>query len=234
MALPQISTPEFFTTLPSSGEKIAFRPFLVKEEKILLMAQNGQDQAEILRAVITILNNCIKTPLEVEKLATFDLEWLFLQLRGKSVSELLQLRLKHQKEGCGGSTDVEIDINDIKIVFPEDRKDFVMMDDNIGIKLKYPSLDMVDPTKLEEPTIDDIFDLLDKCIINVFDKEQVYNDFSSQELQTFLENLDQTQFNKVVDYFSNSPKLRHTIEFKCSKCGDVVKYPLEGLLDFFS
>ena len=234
MALPQLTTPEFLTELPSTKEQIAFRPFLVKEEKILLMAQQGKDKQEVFKAVIQILQNCIKTPVEIEKLATFDLEWLFLQLRAKSVGEILNLRLVHQKKECKGSTDVEIDLKDVKVSYPEDTKDHVMLDDNIGVKLKYPSLDMLNKSKLTDPSIEDIFLLLDKCIINVFDKNQVYNDFTSPELQTFLENLDQKQFNKIVDFFNRSPKIRHVVEYKCAKCGEIVKYPLEGLLDFFT
>ena len=234
MSLPQLTTPEFTTQLPSTNETIAFRPFLVKEEKVLLMAQQGKDQNEILNAVFTILENCIKTPVEVRKLATFDIEWLFLQLRAKSVGEMLELRVKHTKEECGGFTDVQLNINDIKVSYPDKTDNIIMMDDNIGIKMKYPSIDMVDPNKFADPSIKDIFELLDKCIINVFDRDKVYNEFTSQELQTFLENLDQKQFNRIVDYFNNSPKIKHTLEYKCAKCGEMVKYPLEGLLDFFT
>jgi hypothetical protein len=235
MTLPQLTTPEFQTPLPSTQEAIHFRPFLVKEEKMLLMAQQGKDQKEILNVVFQILENCIKSPLEVRKLAPFDLEWLFLQLRAKSVGEVIELRLNHMKEECGGTTDVEINISDIKVHFPEKKDDVVMMDDNIGIKMRYPSVDMVDPSKFtEDPNIKDIFELLDKCIINVFDANQVYGEFTSQELTTFLEGLDQKQFAKIVDFFNNTPKLKHTVKYTCAKCGEEVNYQLEGLLDFFS
>ena len=110
MALPQLTTPEFQTLLPSTQETIHFRPFLVKEEKLLLMAQQGKDQKEILNTVFQILESCLKTPLEVKKLAPFDIEWLFLQLRAKSVGEVIDLKLKHMKEDCGGLTDVELSL----------------------------------------------------------------------------------------------------------------------------
>lgn len=235
MTLPQLTTPEFQTKLPSTQETIHYRPFLVKEEKMLLMAQQGKDQKEILSVVFNILESCIKTPLEVRKLAPFDIEWLFLQLRAKSVGEIIDLKLKHLKEECGGMTDVEININDVKVHFPEKKDDVVMMDQNIGLKMRYPSVEMVDPDKFNnDPDIKDIFGLLDKCIVNVFDAEKVYNEFTSAELQTFLENLDQKQFQKIVDFFNNTPKIKHEVEYKCAKCGEIVKYPLEGLLDFFS
>ena len=235
MALPQLTTPEFQTQLPSTQETIHFRPFLVKEEKLLLMAQQGKDQKEILNTVFQILESCLKTPLEVKKLAPFDIEWLFLQLRAKSVGEVIDLKLKHMKEDCGGLTDVEINISDIKVTYPEKKDDVVMMDQNIGIKMRYPSVEMVDPNKFgTDPDIKDIFGLLDKCIVSVFDADQVYNEFTSEELQTFLEGLDQKQFQRIVDFFNNTPKIKHEVEYKCSKCGEIVKYPLEGLLDFFS
>lgn len=234
MALPQVTTPEFFTELPSTNEQIAYRPFLVKEEKMLLMAQQGKDQKEILNVVFNILESCIKTPLEVRKLAPFDLEWLFLQLRAKSVGEVLELKLKHMKEECGGTTDVNINIPDIKVHFPDKKDDVIMMDSSIGIKMRYPSVDMIDPNKFDNPNVEDIFGLLDKCIVNVFDNDQVYNEFTSQELTTFLEGLDQNQFQKIVNFFNNTPKIKHDVEYKCAKCGEIVKYPLEGLLDFFT
>ena len=234
MALPQLTTPEFQTLLPSTQETIHFRPFLVKEEKLLLMAQQGKDQKEILNVVFQILESCLKTPLEVKKLAPFDIEWLFLQLRAKSVGEVIDLKLKHMKEECQGITDVEMNINDIKVQYPDKKDDVIMMDQNIGVKMRYPSVEMVDPEKFEDPSIKDIFGLLDKCVVNVFDANQVYNEFTSQELTDFLESLDQKQFQKIVDFFNNTPKVKHTVEYKCAKCGEIVKYPLEGLLDFFS
>ena len=234
MALPQVTTPEFFTELPSTKEQIAFRPFLVKEEKMLLMAQQGKDQKEILNVVFNILESCIKTPLEVRKLAPFDLEWLFLQLRAKSVGEVLELKLKHMKEECGGTTDVTINIPDIKVHFPDKKDDVIMMDSSIGIKMRYPSVDMIDPNKFDNPNVEDIFGLLDKCIVNVFDADKVYNEFTSEELTTFLEGLDQNQFQKIVNFFNNTPKIKHEVKYKCAKCGEEVKYNLEGLLDFFS
>ena len=234
MALPKVTTPEFQTKLPSTQETIYYRPFLVKEEKLLLMAQQGKDQKEILNVVFQILESCLKTPLEVKKLAPFDIEWLFLQLRAKSVGEVIELKLKHTKEECQGITDVEININDVKVTYPDKKDDVIMMGQSIGVKMRYPSVDMIDPEKFEDPSVSEIFGLLDKCVVNVFDANQVYNEFTSQELTDFLESLDQKQFQKIVDFFNNTPKVKHTVEYKCTKCGENVKYPLEGLLDFFS
>ena len=138
------------------------------------------------------------------------------------------------KEECGGTTDVTINIPDIKVHFPDKKDDVIMMDSSIGIKMRYPSVDMIDPNKFDNPKVEDIFGLLDKCIVNVFDNDQVYNDFTSEELTTFLEGLDQNQFQKIVNFFNNTPKIKHEVKYKCAKCGEEVKYNLEGLLDFFS
>ena len=195
MPLPKIVTPEFSTHLPSTGEEIFFRPFLVKEEKILLMAQEGKDPKEIQKAIVHILTECIKTPVVVEELALFDVEWLFLQLRGKSVSEDLEVRLKHSKKECGGVTDIVININDIEVTKPNEKGNIVELEGGLGLTMKYPTLKMVDLQKFQDtPQIQDIFSLVQKCVVNVFDKDQVYNDFTTDELQTFLEQLDQKQF----------------------------------------
>ena len=234
MSLPHIKTPEFITQLPSTGEKIAFRPFLVKEEKLLLMAQQGKDEKEILRSVYNILESCIKTPITVTELPVFDVEWLFLQLRSKSVSEEIKLKIKHQKEGCGHSNDVYVNINDITVTKPKDKMNVIDLDGNIGITMRYPTLNMIDPKKFtNDPEVQDIFHLVQQCVVNVFDKDQVYNDFTAEELNNFLESLGQKQFLKISDFFSDVPKVKHKVSFKCANCGDQVDYDLEGLMDFF-
>ena len=144
MALPQIKTPEFITSLPSTGEKIVYRPFLVKEEKVLLMAQQGKDEKEVVRAVYNILESCIKTPMTVTDLPVFDVEWLFLQLRSKSVSEELQVRLKHDKKDCEGTTDVVININDVQVTQLNEKGYIVELEGGLGLTMRYPTLKMLD------------------------------------------------------------------------------------------
>ena len=161
MPLPQITTPEFTTILPSTGEKLSFRPFLVKEEKILLMAQEGKDKNEIQRAVINILEECIKTPITVEDLPLFDIEWLFIQLRSKSVGEEVELRLKHLDDpDCDGVTDVVVNLNEVKVSKPETHSNIVQIDDNLSITMKYPNLTSLNIGDLENPDINQMFGLL--------------------------------------------------------------------------
>ena len=195
MPLPQITTPEFTTTLPSTGEKIVFRPFLVKEEKILLMAQEGKDKQEIQTAILNILEECIKTPLTVHDLPLFDIEWLFLQLRAKSVGEVIDLKIKHiENKECNYPNPVEVNLEEMS----------------------------------------EVFNIMCDCVLNVFDKDQVYNDFTPTELDKFIGDLDQKQLTKFMNFFQTMPKLQHTIKYKCEKCGEEVEHELNGLLDFFS
>ena len=234
MALPTLKAPEYTTTLPSTQETVAFRPFLVKEEKILLMAQQGKDKDEIIRTVYKLLENCIKTPINPDTLPMFDIEWLFLQLRSKSVGEEVELRLKHLDDpNCDGVTDVVVNLNEVKVSKPETHSNIVQIDDNLSMTMKYPNLTSLNIGDLENPDINQMFGLLKNCIVNVFDKETVYNDFSPQELEEFLGNLGQTQFKRIMDFFSTSPKIKHDVTFTCAKCGKPVKYTLEGLMDFF-
>ena len=188
MPLPEIVTPEFSTTLPSTGESIFYRPFLVKEEKMLLMAQEGQDRKEITNAVIQILQNCIKTPVEVKQLPLFDVEWLFLQLRSKSVGEVITLNLRHNKEDCQHLNKVELPIEMIKVNKNEDHSNILMINEETGLgaTLRYPTLELTQTIDIENSTSEDIFNLILISIQNIFDKDKVYNDYTHEELSEFV------------------------------------------------
>ena len=237
MPLPKIVTPEFSTHLPSTGEEIFFRPFLVKEEKILLMAQEGKDPKEIQKAIVHILTECIKTPVVVEELALFDVEWLFLQLRAKSVSEVIDVKLNHiEKEDCGHSNAVLIPIKDIQMTRNKDHKDVIILDEatGIGVQMKYPSLDLYNILDLSNQSYEQVFEVIVQSVLSVFDKDQVYNDFTKPEIEKFIEDLDQKHLKKFMDFFDTMPKLEHEIKYKCEKCGEEVTTKLSGLLDFFT
>lgn len=234
MSLPQIVTPEFYTNLPSTKEKIAFRPFLVKEEKILLMAQEGKDRQEIQRAIVRILQACIKTPLDVDTLPLFDVEWLFLQLRAKSVGEVVELNVRHvEDKSCNHLNEIQLSLEDIKIEVPEKQNNIIMIDDNVGITMKYPSLSLVSNIDFENEKLSNTFELITNSVYNVFDKEKVYNDFTKPEIDKFIEDLDQKHLIKFMDFFKSLPKLKHDLKYTCSKCGKEVTHKLEGLVDFF-
>ena len=237
MPLPKIVTPEFSTTLPSTGEEIFFRPFLVKEEKVLLMAQEGKDPTEIQRAVINILEECIKTPLKVDTLPLFDIEYLFLQLRSKSVGEVIEVNLLHNEDPeCGHPNKVAIAIKEIDVIKPTEHSDIIMVDDatGIGLKMKYPSLSMYRTIDFKSESYAQVFDVIIESIESVFDKEQVYQDFTKPEIEKFVEDLDQKHLKKFMDFFNSMPKLEHTVKYKCEKCGKDVETKLTGLMDFFT
>lgn len=233
MALPVLSSPEFITEIPSTKEKIKFRPFLVREEKILYMALEGKDNIEILNAVITVLNNCILTPnIDINKLATFDIEYLFLQLRGKSVGENIEIVLRHTDSECTESVNVSVNLDDIKVQ-GEISDGKIMLTDDVGIKLKYPHAG--DLSRLEKASEgQNVFDSVSYIVDYIYDKETVYNDYTTEEISEWLEQLNQEQFNKIVNFMNKMPKLSHTIEWACNACGKKETILLEGLQSFFT
>jgi hypothetical protein len=231
MALPSIATPQFSTTVPSTGQEIEYRPFLVKEEKVLMMAMEGGDNKEIATATKNILKDCILSDVDIKKLTIFDIEFLFLKLRAKSVGETIELKVAHPDENstCKEMTDVVIDIDDIKVTEQKtDNK--IMLTDDIGVVLRYPGIDDVDGLG-ESP--EQMFSMIANCIEYVFDKENVFNEFTEKEMVEWIENLKQTQFSKITDFFSEIPKLSHDIEWTCKECGKKDKVTLEGLQSFF-
>lgn len=232
MALPSISTPEFQTTIPSTGENITYRPFLVKEEKILLMAMEGGDAVEMSNAMLNILKSCILSEVDVEKLATFDIEYLFLTLRSKSVGEVITLNINHTTETeCKHLSEVKVSIDDIKVE-GEISDGKIMLTDSIGIKLRYPKMsDLKDVSTADSETM---FKMVRKCIEYIFDKEDVYSDFTEEELETWIDGLNQTQFGTITKFFENTPKLSHTVEWTCEKCKEKDSIKLEGLQSFFT
>ncbi len=235
MALPQIATPEFETVVPSTKETIKFRPFLVKEEKILYMALEGGEQNDIYSAVKKILENCILSECNINKLSAFDVEYLFLQLRGKSVGEVITLKLRHPQEDsdCDHAEEVEIDIDSIKMKEDPRHNKVVKLDENLGIQFRYPTMNDVIKVGEGKNELTNTFDLIASCVDNVFDADNVYDDFTKEEIMSFIENLSKAQFEKASVFFDSMPKLQHEIEWTCSKCGKKEKITLEGLQSFF-
>ncbi len=235
MPLPEIVTPEFSTTLPSTGESLFYRPFLVKEEKMLLMAQEGKDRKEITNAVIKVLQNCIKTPVEVKTLPLFDVEWLFLQLRSKSVGEVIELNLRHNKEGCQHLNKIELPIEKITVNQTEGHSNILMIDEEsgLGVKLGYPTLELTEKFDIENASSKDVFDLIILCINSVFDKNQVYNDFTAEEIDQFVGELPKDFIDKFMKFFNTMPKVGYELEYECENCKDKITHKMNGLMDFF-
>jgi len=236
MALPKIASPEFEATIPSTGQKVFFRPFLVKEEKALYMAMEGNEQNEIINAVVKVLSACIREDVDVASLSYFDIEYLFLKLRAKSVGDVVTLRFRHGGEdpACKHVQEVPIDLDKVELERTEGHTDKIMITDDVGIKLKYPSLDTARRLgNLNTNNLDDVFEFLTDSVEYIFDKEQVYEDTTKPEIKEWLEDLGQKQFEKVMNFFNTMPKLRQKLVYKCDKCGKEEKITIEGLQGFF-
>lgn len=230
MGLPTLSLPSFPLTIPSTGQEITIRPFLVKEEKVLLMAMEGRDQNEIKVAINKILEACIYEDIDVTKLPTFDIEYLFLNLRARSVGEIVTFKLGHNKGRCKHKTEVAVNLAEINVK-GKIKDGTVMLDDKIGVKMHYPT-----PTTLEKlgGTTENLLEALADCIEYAFDQEEVYDDFTHEEIIEWLGNLNKSQYTKINEFLNDSPKLSHDIKWTCEKCGKEDKVTLEGLYSFFT
>tara|TARA_B100001989_G_scaffold19363_1_gene11879 strand:- start:35 stop:751 length:717 start_codon:yes stop_codon:yes gene_type:complete len=237
MPLPKISTPTYELTLPSSNRKIKYRPFLVKEEKILIIALESQDQKQIANAIKSILASCILTKgTKVEKLSTFDIEYLFLNVRGKSVGEQIEVMVTCPDDGTT-QVPMSINIDSIKVKKSKSHKTDIKLDDVYTLKMRYPSLDEFIKSNfaMDKMEVDDTFDLIASCIDQVYSEEESWTqeDCTQKELSEFLEQLNSAQFKEIEEFFNTMPKLSHTVKVKNPNTGVENEILLEGLQNFF-
>ena len=239
MPLPKITAPTYELELPSTQKKVRYRPFLVKEEKVLLIALETEDTKEITNAIRAVIKSCVLTRgIKVETLPTFDIEYLFLNIRGKSVGETIEVNLICPDDGV---TEVKknIPIDDIQIQRTDGHTNQIKLDDNIMMELKYPSLDQFIKNNFdfaEGNQMDQSFELIGSCIDKIYTEEEVWSssDCTKKELTEFLESMNSSQFKEIENFFETMPKLTHTIKVKnpnTEKENDVV---LEGLASFFA
>ena len=239
MALPKIDVPTYNLELPVSKKKIKFRPFLVKEQKNLLMAMEGNDSETIHNAVRDVINNCTLSDINIDELPIIDIEYYFLQLRAKSVGELVDLRYRcnNDVEGkeCGNIMETKYDLNNIKVQQEEQVSPEIQLNERLTVKFKYPQFGMVKSSMMYDDVADLTFNLIAQSIDWVFDGEQYYygHEQTTQELLEFIESLNQEQFQKIEKFFENLPKLHENIDMKCKKCGFEHKIEVEGLESFF-
>lgn len=240
MPLPKISTPTYELVLPSNGKKIKYRPFLVREEKILIMAMESEDMKQITDAIIQILSDCILTKdVKVESLSTFDIEYLFLNVRGKSVGETVEVNITCPDDG---ETQVEmsIDIDSIKVQKSKEHKNIIKLDDNLSMKLKYPSLDQFVENNFEvsesQSSVGQSLSMITSCIEIIYNQDESWEaaDCTKKELEDFIEQLNTKQFKEIENFFTTMPKLSHTINVKNPNTGVESEVVLEGLASFFS
>ena len=240
MPLPKISTPTFELELPSNGKKIKYRPFLVREEKILIMALESEDMKQISGAIVQILSDCILTKtVKVQELSTFDIEYLFLNVRAKSVGESVEVNITCPDDE-ETTVQMEIDIDSIKVQKNPEHTDIVKLDDVLSMKLKYPSLDQFVENNFEfnenETDVDKSLSMITSCIDIIYDAEDSWSasDCSKKELDEFIEQLNTKQFKQIETFFTTMPKLSHTVVAKNPKTGVESEVVLEGLASFFS
>ena len=233
MPLPKLSIPEYELEMPITGKKVAYRPFLVKEEKLLYLAMESQDNKQMVKAVKTIIKNCTNLKTNVDKLATFEIEYIFLRIRAKAVAEISEFKITAPDDEKT-QVEVQVPLEQVEVQVPEGHTKKILLDGNVGVIMKYPSLDaFIQQNMSDNPTVEDIFELAAGCIDQVYDAEEVYDSFSHKEALDFLENLNSDQFAKIQAFFETMPKLSHTIEVynpKTKVKSDVV---LEGLASFF-
>ena len=241
MPLPKINTPTYELVLPSSGKKIKYRPFLVREEKILIMALETEDQKQITQAVIDILSSCIITKgVKLDKLATFDIEYLFLNVRSKSVGEQIEVNVTCPDDEKT-SVPITIDIDSIKIEKNKKHTNIVKLDDSLSLKLRYPSMEQFISTNFESAEesgneIKTTLDMIISCIDNIFNDEESWpaSESTKKELGEFLDQLNTKQFKLIEDFFATMPKLTHTLKVKNPKTNVESTVKLEGLASFFT
>ena len=237
MPLPQIATPTYELVLPSSGRKIKYRPFLVKEEKILIIALESQDQKQIATAVKSILASCILTKgTKVEKLSTFDIEYLFLNVRGKSVGEQIEVMVTCPDDGKT-QVPTSINIDTIKVHKNKNHKQDIKLDDNYTLKMRYPSLNEFIKTNFsaENIKVDDTFELIASCVDQIYSEEESWTqeDCTMKELVDFLESLNSSQFKEIEKFFDTMPKLTHKVKVKNPNTKVESEIVIEGLQSFF-
>ena len=242
MPLPKINTPTYELTLPSNRKKIKYRPFLVREEKILVLAFESEDQKQITDAIVQIIGDCLITKnIDVTKLPTFDIEYLFLNVRSKSVGETVEVNVTCPDDG---KTKVEtsINIDDIKVVKDKNHKFIIQLDDKYSMKLKYPTLDQFVENNFDfemaEPkeSVSAAMSMLSTCIDMIYDQEESWDasESTKEELDEFIDQLNTKQFQEVEQFFRTMPKLSHKLKVKNPQTGVESEVILEGLASFFS
>jgi hypothetical protein len=244
MGLPTIAVPQYTLTVPSTEKQVNYRPFLVKEEKILLIAMESDDQQQMTNAIQTIIQNCVYEDLDVNSMPMFDIEYIFLQLRAKSKGEIVDL--SYECEKCKKQIPTKVDLTTIEVTRTEGHTNKIPLSEDVGVMMKYPSISMQDSISTDNTDVENVFLTVTACIDSIWDKDSVFSskDHTKDELDKFVESLPDASFAKIQKFFDTVPVLRHDIEVKClnkngkgkkaSTCGHTETRTLEGLASFFA
>ena len=235
MALPRIDSPKYELKVPSSGEVVEYRPYLVKEEKILMMAMETKDQQQMIRALRDVIAGCTEGKIQADSLAMFDLEYVFLKIRGKSVGETTKVGLKCSS--CDHKNEVEINIDEVEVQGEVKKSAKVALTDTVGVVLKYPTVKGIQRQLGKQDNNDREVTMaaVASAIESIYDAENVYptEDEKAEDVTSFLDSLTSSQFKKISEYFEDMPRLRHEVKFNCASCKAKNTQTLEGLTNFF-
>ena len=242
MALPKLNVPVYEAILPSTETVIKYRPFLVKEEKILLTAMESENEKTITDAVKQIIKNCVQGELDVERLPTFDIEYIFLRLRAKSVGEEVKIGLKpwgcpqNNGELCEFTTEVPINLEEVKVQKTENHSNKIMLTDDIGIILRYPNIESIKEMMRGELSETEVgLKVIKNSVEMVFTQEETHerDSFTETELDDFFDSLNTLQMEKIREFFDTMPVLKHTVKYNCKTCGEEKETTVQGLNSFF-
>ncbi len=231
MPLPELVTPVYSLTVPSTKKKIKYRPFLVKEQKVLIVAMESQDQEQILDAITQNLKNCILTRVKIDDLALFDIEYIFLQIRARSISEELELKIICPDDG-ETEVNVKILVDDIEVDFPKGHINKFKLNDDVTVVMKYPNLEYFTKVNFSNQQVDP-YDLVAQCISKVYVGEDDTGSFTFNEARDWVETLTSSQFEDIQAFFNTMPTLRHTLKVRNPKTKVENEITIEGLADFF-
>lgn len=244
MALPKLDVPIFTIDLPLSKTKLRYRPFLVKEEKLLLIAVESDDEQTIMDSIKQIINNCCLDEIDTDSLPITDLEYFFLHLRARSIGEIVDLQYKcnnkvkdaeGQEVECGNNVKIKVNVLEIQPTFNEKHTNKIELTKNLGIVMKYPNFSLINKVKSTND-VDQILSIVTSCVDYIYDADSIYyrKDISDEELSEFIENLTQKQFAKVQEFFETVPAIKKELDFKCNKCQYEEKIVVEGIQNFFA
>lgn len=239
MPLPTISVPKYEAVLPSTGKTVTFRPFLVKEEKILLLALETGDKKTQNKAIKQILSNCIEDDISIDSLPVFDVEYLFIQIRGKSVGEVLEPVVVCPK--CSFSGKIKIDLSDVEVKIEKENviPHKIMINDTLGLTMVYPTIQVAESASIaannKTTDTETVFAILAKCIDVIFDGNNTYDPktYSSKEINEFIESIPSEPFAKMIQFITNIPRVEKKVNFRCPKCSHEQDIVLRGIQDFF-
>ena len=241
--LPKLDVPIYEVTLISTGKTVRIRPFLVKEQKLFLMASESEDQKETVNVIRQVLKNCILDEIDVDSLPTFDLEWLFINLRARSVEEVVELRYRcnnklkdenGEEKSCGGAVEFDLNLLEITPTKNPEHTNKIQLTDNLGVCLKYPTFEMIQKYETMDEN-DVMMNVLVDCIDFIYDKDSVYyaKDSTKEELIDFVDNLQQVHLEKIKKFFDTLPEIKKDVHFKCPKCGYEEDIEIKGMQNFF-